>query len=161
MKNTNFCLRQNFYITKIAQNVCNMFWFLLKHVCISKYINELIFGDFMRIYEILLKIKRPSFYPLKCWTGLLPVDRPVDRDRSRSTGRSTDVHKRAQPRAGRLHGRPSESLCYLEMARSIGRSTAGSFASLRSTARSTAFPNGRKSDCWRSTGQSTENWQMT
>ena len=77
---------------KIVQNICNMFWFLLKHVCISKYITELIFEEFMRIYGNLLKVKRPRFKSLNCWTGLCRSTKP-------EVGpplRSIDVHKRAQ-----------------------------------------------------------------
>ena len=47
LKNTDFCLRLNFYITKMVQNICNMCWFLITHICTSMCFNELIFVDSM------------------------------------------------------------------------------------------------------------------
>ena len=82
----------------------------------------------------------------------LSVDRPVDRARSRSIGRSTDVHKRAQPRAGRPHSRPPESLCSLKMA-PVDRAVDWqrdllSLSRLRSTGSVDRLFNGQKSDRW-------------
>ena len=112
-KNTVFVYSQNFYITKIVQNICNMFWFLIKHVCISKCITELI----CRIYGILLKVKRQVFNPYKMldWpsVGRPSFDRMIDRTRSRLTTLVDRCVQTCTAWAGRPHGRPTESLCSL------------------------------------------------
>ena len=100
----------------------------------------------MRIYGILLKVKRPSFNPLKdVGPGLLPVDRTVDRDRSRSTG---PVDRCAQmctvclaggpvDRPGRLPENTALWIWPRSTGRSTGRELLLSISRPRSTGRST------------------------
>ena len=71
----------------MVQNVCNMVWFLLKQVCISKYNTKLIFVKFMRFYGIYLIIKRPVFK-----SCILPCQ-ALEVDRDGRSDRSTDVHE--------------------------------------------------------------------
>ena len=62
---------------------------LLKHVFISKYINELIFVEFMRIYGTLLKVKDQVLIPEKLLTRP-SAGRPYSRPSQKSVDRAVD-----------------------------------------------------------------------
>ena len=71
-----------------------MFWFLIKHICISKYINELIFVIFLNDLWDFIKGKKITFKSLKIL--LLAFCRSTTRSTEPEVGRPTCT-KRARP----------------------------------------------------------------
>ena len=138
LKNTDFCLKPNFNITKMIQIVYNMCWILLTLIC-----------------------KKTSFQHLKSLARL------HWRSTGRSTGpgvgqpsRSTDghgSHRKASHLAGRPRGRPTDSTPLSGGGQSTGRSTEGTTVikmtvgrlTERSTGRSfLTFPGCQRADFW-------------
>ena len=110
----------------------------------------------MGIYKILLN---QVLIPKDFRHGLLPVDHSVDRARSRSTGRSIDVHKMCTAiwLVARSTGRLTVQRALLSESgpgRPGGQPVGQCPVSIDRPV--DCFPNGRKSDRWRSTGRSTD-----